>query len=234
MATLTRINHRFVVQWHPANGGARQTLGLGRIPRSAALEICGHITDIVRCQRVGFEPPAATFIWLQKIGPGLHYRLVRTGLASPRVPEPMRKSERRRALDEARAEISRLHIRVSRLQRRLTSERRFNRKVEGIPDCLKEFEGQLVEFQVPSHGWPCVYFLIREGAVVYIGQTSAIHQRMSAHVNDGKIFDRVLAVRVQPDRLDIAESTLIERFAPVLNVAGITGCRPASGGVLHA
>jgi integrase len=87
MATLSLINGRHVLQWHPAAGGRRQTLGLAGLRRRDAEAVCGHVTAIVAAQVNRTPLPDATGHWLQEIGGKLHARLVAKGLAAPRGNE---------------------------------------------------------------------------------------------------------------------------------------------------
>ena len=88
MATLSKKSSgRYVVQWNPADGGPRQTLGIGRIPRRAAETICDHVEAIVGSRRSGTRVPDAAAAWVASVGKKLHRRLVAKGLAQPRPEE---------------------------------------------------------------------------------------------------------------------------------------------------
>jgi len=73
-----------------------------------------------------------------------------------------------------------------------------------------------------------IYMLIRDGRIVYVGQSTNIVHRVYAHQRE-KVFDAVRVIEV-PDRktgkfrwLDTAERLLIEAIAPEINThAGIT------------
>jgi hypothetical protein len=59
-----------------------------------------------------------------------------------------------------------------------------------------------------------VYFLVRGGAVVYVGQSVSIHVRIRTHISDGKIFDRVAYIKCPPEKLDLLESLYIHHINP--------------------
>lgn len=63
-----------------------------------------------------------------------------------------------------------------------------------------------------------VYFLIKEGCIIYIGLTCDYLRRIKEHVSDGRIFDtfRAIEVRSQDDGKR-HEKWLIRKFRPKLN-----------------
>lgn len=63
----------------------------------------------------------------------------------------------------------------------------------------------------------CVYFLIRDDTIVYVGQTNNLPGRVQAHLRD-KIFDHVAWIHVPFDELNEAEFYYISRFVPNYNV----------------
>lgn len=69
-----------------------------------------------------------------------------------------------------------------------------------------------------------IYFLVDGDAIVYVGQTTNIDLRISAHVNivprDGavKLFTRALAMDVAIEHLDAYEGALIRRLWPRYNL----------------
>ena len=63
---------------------------------------------------------------------------------------------------------------------------------------------------------PCVYFLVRCGRVVYVGQTVCLRSRLASHVD--KHYDSVYFVRCKHDELDDLESHWITELLPELNV----------------
>ena len=64
-----------------------------------------------------------------------------------------------------------------------------------------------------------VYYLILDGAVVYVGQTTNVIQRMFTHKSDkGKIYDSFMLLPVSGD-MGLLESEFIEivKHKPILN-----------------
>jgi len=64
-----------------------------------------------------------------------------------------------------------------------------------------------------------VYFLYRDGVVVYVGQAVDIRRRIGQHLGEGaKRFDAVSSIPCNPSRLDAVEQYYIKRFTPEYNV----------------
>ena len=70
--------------------------------------------------------------------------------------------------------------------------------------------------QAAPYGAPGIYFLIRDGRIVYIGQSINVHARVAQH-RAKKRFDRWHWVPVSKRRLDIMEQHYIRHFRPELN-----------------
>jgi len=65
-----------------------------------------------------------------------------------------------------------------------------------------------------------VYFLYREGVVVYVGQAVNVRRRVADHIGEGvKDFDAVSFIPFAPDKLLAAEARYIRRLRPALNKA---------------
>lgn len=64
---------------------------------------------------------------------------------------------------------------------------------------------------------PCVYFLVRDNKVVYIGQAENIFPRLHEHQKN-KQFDRVFYIRVPLNKLTKIESSLIGSLQPEYNI----------------
>ena len=61
-----------------------------------------------------------------------------------------------------------------------------------------------------------VYFLIKNGAVLYVGQSTSLEGRIKGHLYD-KVFDRVLVIPCERDVLDSLERYWIQKLQPILN-----------------
>lgn len=85
------------------------------------------------------------------------------------------------------------------------------------PECLREVRHVK---RLDSHDLPChVYFLLRAGVVVYVGQTSkAWPLRILDHIEEGmKEFDDVWYLEVDRPSLSDVEATYIRQFRPQYN-----------------
>lgn len=67
-----------------------------------------------------------------------------------------------------------------------------------------------------------VYLLIKDGATVYVGQTSDLSGRVSQHRSSGKVFDEVRAAQVPIQLVSHYERALIHYLRPPLNSEGVT------------
>ena len=63
---------------------------------------------------------------------------------------------------------------------------------------------------------PCVYFLLHDMEIVYIGQTTHLPTRLQSHQKD-KEFNRSFYIEIPESDLLRVESALIKAFAPKLN-----------------
>jgi len=61
----------------------------------------------------------------------------------------------------------------------------------------------------------CIYFLIKEGKVIYIGQTKDLKTRLHGHKS--KKYDSVRYIVCKPDMLNHYETRWIKKFLPVYN-----------------
>jgi hypothetical protein len=61
-----------------------------------------------------------------------------------------------------------------------------------------------------------VYFLLRRGEIVYVGQSASVRTRLGQHMAAVE-FDRALWIRFAPEQLDLAERCLIALLRPPLN-----------------
>lgn len=65
-----------------------------------------------------------------------------------------------------------------------------------------------------------VYFLIRDGVIVYVGQSKAVYSRIEKH-RLTKHFDRITVLECEEGDLLSLEANYIKKFKPILNVVGI-------------
>ncbi|WP_186260300.1 phage integrase Arm DNA-binding domain-containing protein [Burkholderia gladioli] len=63
-----------------------------------------------------------------------------------------------------------------------------------------------------------VYFLLSQGAIVYVGQSKNVLGRIATHRAEGeKRFDRVFVVECKASELDHLEALYIDKFCPIYN-----------------
>lgn len=86
-------------------------------------------------------------------------------------------------------------------------------ELESIPASIVAIEG-LKEF-IPAFP-PCVYFLVQDGKVVYVGQSIELPGRISAHRKDKK-FEKVLFLCVPKSELNRVERDFIKALKPEMN-----------------
>ena len=70
---------------------------------------------------------------------------------------------------------------------------------------------------VPIPAGTYLYFLLRCGEVVYVGQSNQLWGRAASHCAD-KAFDQVAAFPCDPSEISILEAEYILRFRPEYNV----------------
>jgi hypothetical protein len=61
----------------------------------------------------------------------------------------------------------------------------------------------------------CVYFLIKDDEIIYVGQTSDLSQRLVSHKN--KEYDRFNYIEVSYEHADVVESVYIHLIRPKSN-----------------
>lgn len=88
---------------------------------------------------------------------------------------------------------------------------------DGIPEELFEYQKHIREYFIVKIP-PCVYFLIEDGRVVYVGKSSSLQGRITTHIEDKKSFTRVLYIecKTEEDALDL-EAAFIHALKPSLN-----------------
>lgn len=71
---------------------------------------------------------------------------------------------------------------------------------------------------VSYDGNPCIYFLIKDDTIVYVGQTVDLTRRVNEHKCEGKKdFDSFSSVSVKKRDLDKVESLCILYYRPIYN-----------------
>ena len=91
----------------------------------------------------------------------------------------------------------------------------------GMPESLVPMVGKLREFQGDPHG-PCVYFLIDNDDVVYVGQSRSLASRIETHQKN-KIFNRSVYLPCPEENLNDVESSLIRKLRPKYNLSQVSG-----------
>lgn len=87
--------------------------------------------------------------------------------------------------------------------------------MQELPEQLRPFATHLQ--RMPLQHPPCVYFLMKEGRVVYVGQTVELRRRIKSHRVE-KDFDDVYFMPVPRKNLGAVEADLITSLRPPLNV----------------
>jgi hypothetical protein len=64
-----------------------------------------------------------------------------------------------------------------------------------------------------------IYFLIRGGEVVYVGQSVDVLHRIARHRREGKVFDSFSYMECDPHQMDRLESLYIKAFVPEENLS---------------
>lgn len=78
----------------------------------------------------------------------------------------------------------------------------------------------LVENSVPIGVLTGVYFLMWDGKIVYVGQTTNLHFRIGQHLTEGvKEFNRYAFLPLPPHMLDEIEDYYIDVCLPKYNVS---------------
>lgn len=84
-----------------------------------------------------------------------------------------------------------------------------------IPEKLRDVADKLKRYDIGIFP-PCVYFLIRAGVVVYVGQTVSLPARIQVHLED-KSFNDVLYLAVPRENLLEVERFFIGTLSPEYN-----------------
>src|SRR5262245_24998819 len=84
----------------------------------------------------------------------------------------------------------------------------------------QQLSGLIVdEIDIPKTVMSGVYFIVRDGVVIYVGQSEHITARIASHVNKRRCRsgDRIFVFYVAFEWLDIVEGAFIRKFSPKLN-----------------
>ncbi len=75
-----------------------------------------------------------------------------------------------------------------------------------------------------NKGHPCIYFLVKNNEVVYVGKSTYLMQRVLTHqVNRQKDFDEVFWLSVPQEELGETEKAFIRLLRPRYNLVGHAG-----------
>jgi hypothetical protein len=138
-----------------------------------------------------------------------------------RMAEAARQQELRDRIDPLRREIAALEQRLAALK---TMEAVTLASAALTGKALLR-EQQITEAAVPWAFACGVYFLIKSGRVVYVGQSVNVHARLGQHKE--KDFDSYAYVPCQPQALDCMESLYIHALRPPLNGEMPSGAKMA-------
>jgi hypothetical protein len=78
---------------------------------------------------------------------------------------------------------------------------------------------EIVNAAIPCKSLVGVYFLIEEGQVVYVGQSTDMLRRISRHRDNDILFDSFTVIFCSKDKIDEIESMYIDAFLPKYNRA---------------
>jgi hypothetical protein len=95
-------------------------------------------------------------------------------------------------------------------------------RAQTIPPELEALDGDLHE--INGLWYPtCVYFLVLDNEIQYVGQSANILSRIQQHVVDKKTFDRVFYLPVPKSELNTVEGEFIKKLRPPLNRSRLPG-----------
>lgn len=81
---------------------------------------------------------------------------------------------------------------------------------------IKEIVASAKQMTFPVKENPCIYFLVKNHEVVYVGQTWSIYARIAVHMKS-KVFDKVAMFDVHPSEMNNVEAAYILKFNPIYN-----------------
>lgn len=96
------------------------------------------------------------------------------------------------------------------------------------PVCLRALHDKLRQF-MDMEGYGGIYFLCKEGQLIYVGQSTNIPARIATHRGSGKSFTHAYWIPCPRDQMDEVEGALIRHLKPPLNLMknGSVICAPA-------
>ena len=77
----------------------------------------------------------------------------------------------------------------------------------------------ILEAAIPTAKPSGVYFLIRNGEVVYTGQSVDVLHRIARHRREGKVFDAFSYIECEREEMDRLESLYIRALVPLENLS---------------
>ena len=146
---------------------------------------------------------------------------VRAGI---RKPSWEVRAERREAAQEIvlqkSGELAKIQARIDALTQeldRLEKHKLFNLQSLALTGEAMVSVKDILASAEPYENVSGVYFLVCGGAVVYVGQSVAIHARIRTHISGGRVFDGVAYIKCAPEKLDLLESLYIHHINPEEN-----------------
>jgi hypothetical protein len=134
--------------------------------------------------------------------------------------EVKKQTGKSRAQVEATGDWSMVRVHVSELAPRLgiaePPELNPGEDASAVPSEIKGISGLIDADRM--HLPVGVYFLYFRGVLQYVGKSIAPASRLHQHRQLGRVFDRAFVLPVPQSMMDQAESALIRRFRPPLNV----------------
>lgn len=115
-------------------------------------------------------------------------------------------------LEKAREELASLNQKIESAKHSLG----MNRLSHALTSKVLLTESEIIEGGQQFSSQSGVYFLIRDGRVVYVGQSVNIHSRIATHIKD-KEFDSFSFIPFPRWELDVAESLYIHALRPEIN-----------------
>ena len=116
------------------------------------------------------------------------------------------------------SEIEKLKLEIAKLENRRTR----TAHILALDECSNRVTSRdmLLEEEIVAHsaGYDAacgVYFLVHEGAVIYVGQSVNVYARVYTHKQEGhKLFSSFAFITCEKEELDILESLYIHALCP--------------------